>query len=217
MLSEFNSTVAKNIISFWSEPGDIIFDPFSGRTRALVSYAMGRPYVGCEISKDVVNYNVNKFKELKLLKDENFLVDIVNDDCLNINEEYPDTEFSLIFSCPPYWNLEKYESCPGQLSDITEYDVFMDELVKRLNVAVDKLKVGGYMCIVIGDFRRKKQYITIHSDLIQQLKNNKNILLHDVVAIQNLPFYSAAFYFGSKKKHKYTAKAHEYLLVWKKK
>src|SRR6056297_3005308 len=64
LLSEFNPTVAKNIISFWSEPQDLIYDPFSGRTRALVSYAMNRAYVGYEVSKDVVNYMCDKFTSL---------------------------------------------------------------------------------------------------------------------------------------------------------
>jgi len=217
LLSEFNPTVAKNIISFWSEPKDIIFDPFSGRTRALVSYAMDRAYVGCEVSKDVITYMSNKFTDLKLYDDDNFNVDIINDDCINIDNKYPDIQFDMVFTCPPYYNLEKYESCEGQLSDIKKYDVFMTELTRRLDVAVDKLKSGGYMCIVIGDFRRNRKYITLHSDLIQLMKQNDNIKLHDVIAIQNLPFATAAFYFGARRKYKYTAKAHEYLLIWKKK
>ena len=72
------------------------------------------------------------------------------------------------------------------------------------------------MCIVIGDFRFKKKYYTLHSDLIHLLSKNSSLKLHDVIVIQNIPFNSAAFYFGSKKKYKYTAKAHEYLLIWKK-
>lgn len=216
LLSEFNPTVAKNIISFWSNPGDIIYDPFSGRTRALVSYAMDRAYVGCEVSTHVTNYMYNKFNELELLNKEDFLVDIINDDCLNINNHYEEVLFDMVFTCPPYWDLEKYESVIGQLSDINKYEVFLEELTKRLNIAADKLKKDGYMAIVIGDFRKNKEYVTLHSDLIQQLKQNKKIKLHDVIAIQNIPFSTAAFYFGSRKKHKYTSKAHEYLLIYKK-
>jgi DNA modification methylase len=216
LLSEFNPTVAKNIISFWSNPKDLIYDPFSGRTRALVSYAMDRMYIGSEISSDVVKYMTTKFEELQLFKQDNFFVDIINDDCKNINKYYSEEEFDLIFSCPPYWNLEKYQSCDGQLSDIKEYDNFILELSNRLNIAVSKLKLDKYMCLVVGDFRRNKTYIPFHVDLIKSMEQNKNLKLHDVITIQNLPFNTAAFYFGARKKHKYTAKAHEYLLVWKK-
>src|SRR6056297_2442261 len=216
LLSEFNPTVAKNIISFWSNKGDLIYDPFSGRTRAIVSYAMDRMYIGCEVSEDVIHYMNDKFDELNLFEQEDFDVDIIHDDCLNINKYYPDTEVDLVFSCPPYWNLEKYESCPGQLSDISDYNNFLDELKIRLDKSINLLKKDGYMCLVVGDFRKNGEYITFHSNLIQKMSSNKNIKLHDVVVIQNIPFGTAAFYFGARRKHKYTAKAHEYLLVWKK-
>lgn len=215
LLSEFNPTVAKNIISFWSNPKDLIFDPFSGRTRALVSYAMDRMYVGCEVSKDVVDYMYNKFFELNLINKNDFGVDIINDDCLNIKKHY-ENEFDMIFTCPPYWNLEKYESCIGQLSDIKKYDVFLNELKKRLDVSLSLLKKDGYMCLVVGDFRKKGQYIPFHSDIINFMKENKSVKLHDVITIQNIPFGAAAYYFGSLKQYKITAKSHEYLIVFKK-
>ena len=216
LLSEFNPTVAKNIISFWSNPGDIIFDPFSGRTRALVSYAMNRIYVGCEISLDVINYMKQKFNEYDLYNKDNFLVDVVHDDCINIDNHYKDIKFNMIFSCPPYWNLEKYQSCNGQLSDIKDYDIFLEELYQRLSIAIKVLKKDKYMCIVVGDFRRNTQYVTFHADLLERMRDNNSLKLHDVIVMQNMPFHTAAFYFGSKKKYKYTAKAHEYLLIWKK-
>jgi len=216
LLSEFNPTVAKNIINFWSNENDIIFDPFSGRTRSLVAYAMNRLYIGCEISTDVVDYMLNKYNELNLIYNDDFNVDVVNDDCINIKKYYPDTEFDLIFSCPPYWNLEKYQSCDGQLSDIKAYDEFIDALGDRLDVAVKQLKIDKYMCMVVGDFRKNKKYVTFHNDLMNRMKQNKSLKLHDVIVIQNIPFHTAAYYFGAKKKHKFTSKSHEYLLVWKK-
>jgi DNA modification methylase len=216
LLSEFNPTIAKNIISYWSNEGDLILDPFSGRTRALVSYSMNRKYLGYEISKDAYNYTINKFKDLKLSERENFNVDIKNEDCINM-ESLKDESVDLIFTCPPYWDIEKYESCKGQLSDIEDYDIFLKELMLRLNISIKKLKKDKYMCIVIGDFRKNKKYYALHSFLIQSMENNKDIKLHDIIAVQNIPFNTAAFYFGpGKKSAKITSKAHEYLLVWKK-
>jgi len=119
-------------------------------------------------------------------------------------------------NCPPYWNLEKYESCPGQLSDTAEYSVFLKRLKQRLRESADLLKVGGFMCMVVGDFRRRGVYIKFHSDLLSEMEDFKDMELHDVICIQNIPFHTAAFYFGSSKRTKRTAKAHEYLLVWRK-
>ena len=72
------------------------------------------------------------------------------------------------------------------------------------------------MILVVGDFRRNSRYVPFHSDLINMFKGYKDLKLHDVIAVQNIPFGTAAFYFGASKKRKHTAKAHEYILVWKK-
>jgi len=210
LLSEFNPTIAKNIISFWSESKDLVLDPFAGRTRAIVSYAMDRKYVGYEISNDVIKHMKERFKELKIKTDS---IKLIHDDCYNMDIK---EKVDLIFTCPPYHNLEKYESCKGQLSDIKTYPKFLNELILRLNKASSKLKVGKYMCIVIGDYRKNGNYLTIHSDLIQKMNTSSHLKLHDVIVMQNIPFNTAAFYFGARKKSKCTAKAHEYLLVWKK-
>ena len=216
LLSEFNPTVAKNIISFWSEKGDIILDPFSGRTRALVSYAMDREYIGFEVSKDVTNYMEKRFEELNLTNKEDFKVQIINDDCINVNN-YIEQEVDLIFSCPPYWDLERYESCQGQLSDIKNLKEFMTELGTRLNESIKYLKKGKYIAMVIGDFRKKGQYITLQKELLNEMQKNEDIKLHDIIIIQNIPFATSAFYFGGSKHKKQTAKSHEYLLIWQKK
>jgi DNA modification methylase len=215
LLSEFNVNVAKNIISFWSEPEDLVLDPFSGRVRSLVSYAMNRKYIGYDVSKDVIQYMKQKLSEL-LTTDIQDKVELVNDDCINVLQKVERQSVDLVFTCPPYWDLEKYESREGQLSDYVDYDVFLVELIKRLVIAIETLKKDKYFCIIVGDFRRKGQYVTFHSDLLQCLGTISNIKLHDVVVIQNIPFNTAAFYFGGKKHLKYTAKAHEYLLVFKK-
>ena len=215
LMSEFNPNIAKNIISFWSNRKDLILDPFAGRTRALVAFAMDRRYIGYDISKDTYQYIINRFDELKLFGNPNFMVDIRNQDCLTIKDDFKGECFDMVFSCPPYHNIEKYQSCEGQLSDIKDYGVFLEELKKRLDIAVSVLKKGGYMCLVVGDFRKNGCYVTFHADLIRAMRSNPNITLHDVIVIQNIPFVTAAFYFGSKRKFKYTAKTHEYLLVWK--
>lgn len=217
LLSEFNPTIAKNIISYWSNRKDRIFDPFAGRTRALVAFAMDRDYIGYEVSKDVQDYIYGRFKELKLCGRPDFNVVVEHDDCINAKKREDENSFDLCFTCPPYWNLEKYESCKGQLSDISSYYDFLKELVLRLNVTVDLLRKDGYMCLVVGDMRRKGTYIPFHSDLIFEMSLNEKLKLHDVIVMQNLPFHTAAFYFNkNKKKAKVTTKCHEYLLVWKK-
>jgi len=217
ILSEFSPAVAKNIISFWSEENDKILDPFAGRTRALVSVAMNREYIGFDISKPVSDYINSKLSVVENKTKYAVNATVFNNDCKNISilGNYWLNKFNLLFTCPPYWHLEKYGNEDGQLSAITNYDLFLKELVVRLVGCLPYLAADAYIAIVIGDFRHNGEYITLHSDLIQKLKDI--LIVHDIIAIQNIPFHTAAFYFGQAKKYKKTAKAHEYLLVFKKK
>ena len=52
----FNPEIPKTIIENFSQPSDIIFDPFMGSgTTAVAAYQLGRKWFGCEISKEYCN------------------------------------------------------------------------------------------------------------------------------------------------------------------
>lgn len=220
IFSEFNPSTAKNIISFWSKKDDSILDPFAGRTRALISYVMGRKYFGFEININTWKYNQKLIDFYSINKNNTKIVPI---DCDNINIakqwlKYKKLKhFDMLFTCPPYWNIETYGNKKNQLSNINNYTIFLKELIIRLNKNINLIKKDGYICIVVGDFRKNKKYYTFHNDIINEFKNNKDIKLHDIVILQNIPYSVGAFYFGSSKRNKKVAKIHEYLLVFKKK
>jgi len=208
--SEFNPTVAENIINFWSEKGDIILDPFAGRTRCFVSAMKERKYLGFEISKEVCD----KIEPLMKVEKYMYQPEIFNLDSFNIDKEkIPSVDF--IFTCPPYWNLERYESCEGQLSDIKKYEDFLKRYKQIMEKSINLLKEDKYMCLVVGDFRLKKKYYTFHCDNIR-IMQELGMKLHDVVCIQSVSFDIANRRFGMFKNWKFTAKVHEYLLVFKK-
>jgi len=208
--SEFNPTVAENIINFWSDKGDTILDPFAGRTRALISSLKKRKYIGFEISKDV--YNKTKQVIYPLCKNPKPI--IYNEDSFNIDKKKI-KPIDFIFSCPPYWDIEKYESCDGQLSDIKDYNQFLDRYKEILNKSIKLLKQNKYCALVVGDFRRKGIYYNFHMDTINIMKE-LGLKLHDLIIIQSVSFDIANKRFGGIKKYKMTSKIHEYLLIFKK-
>lgn len=211
-LSKFNPTVAENILNFWSEPNDIILDPFAGRTRALITSLKDRKYIGFEISKKAVDVIKDLIKENK--KDIKISPTIYHDDSFNM-DDYNLPKVDFIFSCPPYFNLEKYESCNGQLSDIKKYSQFLERYEQILNKSVQYLKKDKYCALVIGDFRIRGKFHTFHIDTIN-LMEKLGMKLHDIVILQSVTWDFAVRRFGGIKKHKMTAKVHEYLLVFKK-
>jgi len=214
LFSEFNSTVAKNIVSYWSDEDNIIIDPFAGRTRGFVCGAMNRKYYGFEIIKKTYDYLMIPRESDKYLKK---VPTFINDDSNNIINYDSLPMADLIFTCSLYWKLEKYsDNIQEDFSIIKDYNVFVSRLSEILIKSTHKLKKGGYLAIVIGNFRINKKYYPLHSDLLQELQKFNNIELHDLIAIQNLPFYVGAIYFGKAKKNKKVTKVHEYLLIFKK-
>jgi hypothetical protein len=213
--SEFNPLISQNITNFWSKEGNIIIDPFAGRTRGIVSGLTNRKYYGFEISKEVYDSVINVIESGKNKFKDEFKPIIYNDDSINLNK-YNLPLADLIFSCPPYWDLEKYPSTPGQLSDIKEYHIFLKKLKDILKKSIDNLKYNGYVCLVVGDFRKNGRIIDLTTDVINMMNTIDNIVLWDKIVLQNVNFGHASKRFGSIKHKKITAKVTEYLLVFKK-
>jgi hypothetical protein len=214
--SKFSPLIAESIINYWSNPGDLILDSFSGRTRAIVSSLKKRKYIGFEVSKNVaeiINGQIDKGIKNKELPTE-FYPRLINDDCINL-DKYNLPQVDFFFTCPPYFNLEKYESCSGQLSDINDYNIFLQELKNRLLKSCSLLKPEGYAAIVIGDFRRDNKFYILHKDILNIMESS-DMYIHDIIILQTVTWDVAAYRFGSVKHSKKVSKVHEYLLIFKK-
>jgi DNA modification methylase len=212
-LSKFNSEYAKRIIEMWSKEGDDIVDPFAGRSsRPLVSTLLKRNYVGF----DVINDNLKEAKEQYETLGENRKLGkllLVNDNSENIDKYLHGGVADMIMTCPPYFNIEKYESADGQLTDIKEYHQFLFKYKFILNRCMTKLKPGGFFVVVLANFR-------IDGKLYDFCGDTKNILkqeldFHDEIILEMSP---------AKRHPLYTQaitnlnclKTHEYCLVFRK-
>lgn len=83
----------------------------------------------------------------------------------------PDESVHLVLTSPPYWNLKKYNSSPGQLGHIDDYEEFLVELQKVWQDTFRVLIPGGRLVCVVGDVcvsRRKfgrHVVFPLHSDI----------------------------------------------------
>ena len=207
--SEFHAGLCENIVHYWSMVGDTIVDPFAGRlTRAFVSGKLGREYVGYDTAPKTVKKVNDKLTEHSILNAEVIEGDgcemsHTDDECVN-----------LVMTCPPYHNIEKYESAPGQLSDIKDYDKFMERIDVCGKNIFRVLKPGGFCVWVCGDWRDGKEYKTFHSDTMDSFRKS-GLLVHDVIIMENVsPF--APLQMGKVAAKRYTSKVHEFVLVFKK-
>jgi len=212
--SEFNPLIAENIINFWSDENDTILDMFAGRTRGIVAGLKHRKYYGFEISPKVYDATMKVIEEGKDKFDEGYFPTLYCDDALNL-KKYSLPQIDLIFSCPPYHNLEKYEGVEGQLSDIDNYGEFLNALKKIMEVSLTKLKDNGFVCLVVGDFRREDRLIPFDCDVTKMMEE-LGVVLWDKITLQNINFGWAGIKFGQVKHKRQTSKVTEYLLVFKK-
>lgn len=207
--SEFHAHLAEIIVNYWSLPGAKVVDPFMGRaTRAVVTTKLGRYYQGYEVSPKTY-YKVTKRCEELGLDTQLELMDGTR--LANTPDNYAD----LVFTCPPYWNIEKYEDVEHQLSSRKSYDHFMRDIGRATGNIARVMKPGTFCCWVCADFRTSEGFHTFHIDTIEEFRKSPRIKLHDIVIIENIsPF--APLQAGKVAAKRYASKVHEYLLVFRK-
>ena len=206
--SEFHAGLAKNILYYWSVIDSVVVDPFAGRaTRAFMTAALGRKYYGYEISPITMRRVKDHLKRFGMAPDL-----YLSDGCEMSST--PDNFADLVMTCPPYHQLEKYESTPNQLSDIKNYEDFISKIsVCAINMQ-RVLKPGGFLVWVCGDWRDGKEYRPFHADCINLFKS-AGLVYHDLIVMRNQsPF--AALQVGKVAAKRYTSKVHEFILVFRK-
>ena len=207
-MSEFHAGIAENIVRYWSLPGAKVVDPFAGRvTRAVVTNRLGREYHGYEITPNTYKRALAHFDKLGISPNL-YLSDGTK--LFNTPDEFSD----LILTCPPYYNIEKYESVDGQLSDSKTYGEFMEMIDVCAENCYRVARPGSFCVWVVADFRDGGSLIDFHGDTTQSFKK-AGWLYHDIIIMENIsPFATLTQYQAACKR--YVPKTHEYILVFRK-
>lgn len=207
--SKFHPQLAEMVVRYWSMPGDLVIDPFSGRaTRAVVTKTLGRSYVGFEVSISTAD-----FTEARLWDTDGPTSAIYRSDGCIMTEAQDETA-NLVFTCPPYHQLERYEDVAGQLSSIASYESFCSRVTVAMRNIHRVLKPGAFLAWVCGDWRDGKAFRLFHHDSITMMQE-VGLTIHDIVIIHNnSPF--APLQAGKVAAKRYTSKVHEYLIIARK-
>jgi len=68
-----------------------------------------------------------------------------------------DGSVHLAVTSPPYWTLKEYRKSEGQLGEISDYELFLDELDAVWRHCYRALVPGGRLIIVVGDVCRSRK------------------------------------------------------------
>ena len=155
--SIFDPVLTEIMYRWFSKEGDKIIDPFAGGSvRGVVAACLGRNYTGIDLSKNQVEANIMQFDEMK----EKFSniggsSNWINGDSLNCKELAP-SEYDMLMTCPPYYDLEVYSEEDGDISNCDTYEEFMEIFEKIVDNACSMLKENSFAVCVVGDVRSKK-------------------------------------------------------------
>ena len=186
-----------------------MLDPFAGGSvRGVVAAKTGREYVGVDLSERQVKANREQAEKI--------CNDIIpawhNGDSVNIDKIAPG-EYDLVFSCPPYYDLEVYSDLENDLSAM-EWDGFIICYRQIISAAVSMLKDNRFACFVVGDIRDKKGiYRNFVSETIQAFQSAGAMLYNEailVTAVGSLPIRAGRAFKAGRK----LGKTHQNVLVF---
>jgi len=145
-------------------PNGSILDPFAGGSvRGIVSNYLGYDYTGIELRSEQVLSNQEQAKTI--LKSNDKFPNWIVGDSKEVLNGIEDKSFDMVFTCPPYFDLEKYSDDSADLSNM-DYESFKDSYAQILTKACEKLKDNRFLAIVIGDVRDKDRTINWYRNLV---------------------------------------------------
>ena len=150
-VSVFDPYLSELMYKWFGVVGGKIIDPFcGGACRGIVAGKLGYRYTGIDIREEQI-YN-NKQLSRIILGDDS--VEYLCGDSNEVLDSIKDNSYDMLFTCPPYFNLEKYSELDGDISNM-DWDRFRDVYYSIIKKACDKLKKGSYAVIVVGDVRAR--------------------------------------------------------------
>lgn len=151
-VSIFDPVLAEISYRWFCPHAGKILDPFAGgAVRGIVAETLGYKYTGIDLSERQIQGNIENCKNAGVNPK------YICDDSLNLHEHFENECFDFIFSCPPYFDLEKYSDDKRDLSNMT-YDNFLNCYQKIIFNACKTLKENRFACFVVGDVRDKKGF-----------------------------------------------------------
>ena len=211
--SIFDPVLCELMYRWFCPDGGSILDPFAGGSvRGIVANYLGYHYSGIDIRQEQVDSN--REQALDILGVENLPQWYVGDSNIVLEQNWQ-KQFDLVFTCPPYADLEVYSDMKGDISNM-EYDDFIFTFESIMRKACKLLKVGGMAIVVVGEVRNKKgEYYGFVADTVKLMQRCSGMTFYND-AILATSLASAALRAGGNMKSGKLVKVHQNVLMFKK-
>lgn len=216
--SVFDPVLCEIAYRWWSPVQGEVLDPFAGGSvRGVVASALDRRYTGVDLRAEQIAANREQWTDIKTrlgadapdpvwhTGDSTALDAILN----------PEYQADLIFSCPPYADLEVYSDSPADLSQM-DYADFLVAYREIIRASVARLKDDRFAVWVVGDVRETKDggcYRGLIHDTVRAFTDAGARLYNEAILISpvgSLAVRVARFFTSSRK----LGKTHQQVLVF---
>ena len=174
-------------------------------------------YLGIDLSQDQVDentkqyldvasrYNISNISNWRCADSEEFLQSAV----------YSNAVYDMVFTCPPYYNLERYTKDEDDLSNMPTYKDFLKKYAQILRYASMMLANERFFVIVVSEIRNPKTgaYYGLVPDTLQILRECGLTYYNEIILYNNLgslPIRAPKYFNQSRK----IGRTHQNILVF---
>lgn len=149
--SIFDPVLCEIVYRWFAGEGFSIIDPFAGGSvRGIVASKLNRKYTGIELRPEQIEANAIQAKAICKKPEPKW----IEGDSREIDALAPNV-YDLLFSCPPYADLEVYSDDPRDISTMSYAD-FVKAYRQIISKCCGMLKENRFACFVVGEVRDKK-------------------------------------------------------------
>lgn len=198
--SPFPYEIAETCAALFLRDAGTTVDPFAGwGERGAAMKRHGKSYHGFDLSPEAIENARVKYGVENTLADSRTV-------------EVP--EHDGLFTCPPYWHLERYAGATG-LDRCKNWEGFLADYSSILRRFASRARAEATYCIFTGDWRESGVYydLTFQTELIL---SQLGFAPFDKVVASRLGISKVKIMLPQAKRLGYTVKVHETLSVFKK-
>lgn len=205
--SVFDPVICELMYKWFNVYQGSVFDPFAGGSvRGVIAELLGYKYTGIDLRQEQIDANYKNAEDL------NVAPKWYCDDSLNADKYVNDESVDMIFSCPPYADLEVYSDDPRDISNM-DYDEFLRVYREIIRLSVKKLRQDRFAVFVVGDVRSKDGfYYDFISDTKKAFIDCGVKLYNEIIKLD--PLATAPVRAALQMKNRKTVKVHQNILIF---
>lgn len=182
--SVFDPVLAEVVYRWFSKQGDAVLDPFAGEsTKGIVASVLNRKYTGVELRNAQVEENYRQARIVNGRLKFEYAPTWIEGDSSNI-DSLVDGKYDLLFTSPPYFNLEVYSGGEADGSCFKDYCSFIVWYQDIISKSVQLLNDNRFAVFKVGEIRDSKgEYYNFVSDTIKAFINAGCHYYNDIVLL----------------------------------